>query len=231
MLKSRGTTVGPVGELGTRRGTIGTGGREKGAARRDPARPPDRLKGSEEGEEGGPAFQRGAGQSAAHLRVRLNHGASDINPISSSFSDSLRPEPLARSSVLVSFARPLVRFSISLFFLFLSLSRSLDLVSQRHWFLFLSPFLSLFPPHLLSILSNCFFPTLVLFFFSRRCGVTACFVARNAWRPMAMCRSFFLSLFLFLTVPERVRHYCPFHFKQRFLSTLPVSPSTLSFDL
>lgn len=50
--------------------------------------------------ERGRAFQRGAGQSAAHLRVRLNHGASDI-------TQSLRPSSASRlvratRSVLVS---------------------------------------------------------------------------------------------------------------------------------
>ena len=56
--------------------------------------------------ERGRAFQRGAGQSAAHLRVRLNHGASDI-------TQSLRPSSASRlvraaRSVLLSlaFARP-----------------------------------------------------------------------------------------------------------------------------
>lgn len=71
--------------------------------------------------ERGRAFQRGAGQSAAHLRVRLNHGASDI-------TQSLRPSSAglfvrASRSILVSLAclvclfllfRPTKRLSPSL---------------------------------------------------------------------------------------------------------------------
>lgn len=70
---------------------------------------------------GGPAFQRGAGQSTAHLRVRLNHGASDItqsrrpSPIRCVPSQlahrrrpsSSRPRPLARPPLSFSFYLPL----------------------------------------------------------------------------------------------------------------------------
>lgn len=64
----------------------------------------------------GVAFQRGAGQSAAHLRVRLNHGASDITQSlrPSSAGPLVRPSPLSYPLSPLSLSRPTKRPSPSL---------------------------------------------------------------------------------------------------------------------
>lgn len=123
---------------------------------------------------------------------RLRH-----NPISSSFSDSLhvppllacpsssRPQPLARlaSSLFRSFVRSLDlvlserRRSPSLPGRTACLSLPLSIsLSLRHWSSSSSS--SSFPPR--SFSSPDSFPL-------RNTRVTACFVARSAWRPVAMC--------------------------------------------
>lgn len=118
-----------------------------------------------------PAFQRGAGQSAAHLRVRLNHGASDI-------TQSRRPSPIrcVPSRSLAAVVRPrrvrdrsraplFLPLAPSSLFLFTPLSHSFSLSRPRarstsslslsvspH--LFLSLFLTLFPSCRIASLSD-----------------------------------------------------------------------------
>lgn len=156
--------------MGTRRGTIGGGeGHERGGKRAGGTRPDRPTDGRGTGRKGWggsaciPERRRPVcGTPARSVESRrLRH-----NPISSSFSDSLRPEPLARRRrPSSSRSRPLARPSLSpsrSFFpfslhpalaLFLSLApaRSLDLVS-----LFLSLSVS---PHLFLSLSLTLFPS------------------------------------------------------------------------
>lgn len=228
--------------MGTRRGTIGGGeGHERGGKRAGGTRPDRPTDGRGTGWKGRggsaciPERRRPVcGTPARSVESRrLRH-----NPISSSFSDSLRPKPLARRRRRPSSSRsrPLARPSLSpsrSFFpfslhpalaLFLSLApaRSLDLVSlSLSLSLRISSFLSSSPSS--HLVESRLFPTLVLFFFSRQCGVTACFAARNACVATCVPLSFLLSLsFPPSSSAPNARHYCPFHFKQRFLS-LPLS--------
>lgn len=152
-----------------------------------------------------PAFQRGAGQSAAHLRVRLNHGASDI-------TQSRRPSPIrcVPSRSLAAVVRPrrvrdrsraplFLPLAPSFPFLFTPLSNSFSLsrprarsTSSLSLSLRISSFLSFLPSS--HLVESHLFPTLVLFFFSRQCGVTAYFAARNACVATCVPLSFLLSL-------------------------------------
>lgn len=161
-----------------------------------------------------PAFQRGAGQSAAHLRVRLNHGASDI-------TQSRRPSPIrcVPSRSLAAAVRPrrvrdrsraplFLPLAPSSLFLFTPLSHSFSLSRPRARstsslsFSLLS--LRISPSPSSHLVESRLFPTLVLFFFSRQCGVTACFAARNACVATCVPLSFLLSLSLLPSV-----FFCP----------------------
>jgi len=166
---------------------------------------------------------------------RLRH-----NPISSSFSDSLRPEPLARRcslsssrpcSLIYSLAWPRLSLPLSLSFsLTLSLSLSLSL--------YLEALISVFVPSTLVSLSPRNTRVTARGFVSAKC--VSALVRDDVSLSLLSSLSFFsLSLSLSLPLPPlfspfpflpRICHYCSFHFKQRYLFYL--SPSlSLSLSL
>lgn len=164
-----------------------------------------------------PAFLRGAGQSAAHLRVRLNHGASDI-------TQSRRPSPIrcaSRRSLLV---RPRRVRDHLLASLLLSLARPRPLggggvlsVSASRPRSSVSSSLSFFSRHRSSSSSSSslrrLFCSPLIFSSQKYESDRVRFVARSAWRPVAMC-PFLRSACSF--------HYYPFHFNRR--ENTPSSP-------